>query len=277
MGSFSFTYADYGVGKYANIIDGEVVKILIPDNFKIKEIIAKYQDYGVFRTVDGERYDVYELMALHNEDHPYRDSKVGDYTRCGIDGISSKTFQKVIDADTENNRCIGIDIGCYNEQVNALRHPLKIVHEKSTLTYETCYGYSYGDPEQGFRHYTWKTFFELFSKMSGTVCLNGAPASLIGRYLGDTEVYAYFENLEALLDWSFEPDIRYGKWIEGYNGYNEFAEYKPGKENLVYSHVSEELPLFSTRESARRYAAKHLVKEIEDIAKRVKLYFEEQR
>ena len=54
------------------------------------------------------------------------------------------------------NRCKGIDIGCYDNQVDILKYPLKLVSLSYKGTYEECDMRSYGDPEQGFRKTYWK-------------------------------------------------------------------------------------------------------------------------
>ena len=55
----------------------------------------------------------------------------------------------------QSNRCKGIDIGCYDEQVDNLKYPLKLVSASYKGTYETCDMRSYGDPNQGFYKTYW--------------------------------------------------------------------------------------------------------------------------
>lgn len=50
---------------------------------------------------------------------------------------------------TIKNRLIGIDIGCYDEQVDQLKYPLKLVSVSYKGNYEDCNGRSYTDPNQG--------------------------------------------------------------------------------------------------------------------------------
>ena len=57
--------------------------------------------------------------------------------------------------DLQNNRCKGIDIGCYDKQVDKLKYPLKLVSASYKGTYEECAGRSYGDPNQGFSKGYW--------------------------------------------------------------------------------------------------------------------------
>ena len=49
--------------------------------------------------------------------------------------------------DVEEDRLVGIDIGCYDWKNEALRFPLKITHDPNTV-YEDC-DPSPGDPNQG--------------------------------------------------------------------------------------------------------------------------------
>lgn len=56
---------------------------------------------------------------------------------------------KEIDEHTDENRSLGIDIGCYDAEIDRLKYPLKLVSASYTGTYEECDGRSYGDPNQG--------------------------------------------------------------------------------------------------------------------------------
>ena len=55
----------------------------------------------------------------------------------------------------QNNRCNGIDIGCYDRQIDKLKYPLKLVSASYKGTYEECAGRSYCDPNQGFNKGYW--------------------------------------------------------------------------------------------------------------------------
>lgn len=55
----------------------------------------------------------------------------------------------------QDNRCAGINIGCYDDQIDKLKYPLKLVSASYKGTYEDCSGISYGDPNQGFDYYEW--------------------------------------------------------------------------------------------------------------------------
>lgn len=49
----------------------------------------------------------------------------------------------------QNNRSKGIDIGCYDHQIDQLKYLLKLVSVSYKGTYEECPEKSYGDPDQG--------------------------------------------------------------------------------------------------------------------------------
>lgn len=51
--------------------------------------------------------------------------------------------------EISNNRSKGIDIGCYDHQIDQLKYPLKLVSVSYKGTYEECPEKSYGDPDQG--------------------------------------------------------------------------------------------------------------------------------
>lgn len=141
MGSFSWLKAD-NLTKVANVVYGKPFKFLIPKEFGGGYIQDKYQDYGHLGTKkDGSpKYDMYELLAIWNYDIVVDKLK--------YDGELPKL--KEIDYYTDNNRGLGIDIGCYNEDIDNLKYPLKLVSASYTGTYEDLKTYSYGDSEQGF-------------------------------------------------------------------------------------------------------------------------------
>lgn len=102
------------------IFDNEYrdVFLLVPKEFgggHIKE--ECYDGYGRFGG-----YDAYALLAQWNKP-----------LRCI--------------GDPEHDRLIGIDIGCYDDQMARLKYPLKITYDKDAV-YEEC-GISFGDPNQG--------------------------------------------------------------------------------------------------------------------------------
>lgn len=155
MGSFSWLKADE-LTYTANILDGAVFKFLIPKEFGGGYIKDHYQDYGYLghrctgdQLINTHRfepkYDMYELLAFWNADHPYKDGKVRDYLR--FKGEFPQ--MKEIDDTTRHNRNIGIDIGCHPSQIRTLEYPLKLVSASFKGSYESCKGRSYNDPSQG--------------------------------------------------------------------------------------------------------------------------------
>lgn len=137
MGSFSWNKAD-DLTNIENVAAGSSFKFLIPAEFGGGFIQEKYQDYGYLGRKDDNsaKYDMYELLAQWNAP----DSVIG---------CTAGTL-KEIDENTDYNRSIGIDIGCYNYQIDKLKYPLKLVSASYKLSYEECAKPSYGDPDQGF-------------------------------------------------------------------------------------------------------------------------------
>ena len=147
MGSFSWMRADKTT-KRSNLTYGDRYKILIPQEFGGGFIKDTYFDYGyVFYNTDHEA-DLYGILAYWNkcdgmiyegEEYP---STMRDILERGNTCLQS-------------NRCKGINIGCYDNKIDKLRYPLKLVSASYKGTYEECDGRSYGDPEQGFRKTYW--------------------------------------------------------------------------------------------------------------------------
>ena len=148
MGSFSWIRADKTT-KRKNLTNGDVYKILIPQEFGGGFIKDRYYDYGyVFYDTDHEA-DLYGILAYWN--------------KCEgmiFDGEEyPSTMEDILERGNtclQNNRCKGIDIGCYDEQIDELKYPLKLVSTSYQGTYEDCDGKSYNDPEQGFYKTYWK-------------------------------------------------------------------------------------------------------------------------
>lgn len=141
MGSFSWLKAD-NLTKVANVAYGQPFKFLIPKEFGGGFIKDHYQDYGYLgKKENGEpKYDMYELLAFWNKDMVRGELKYdGEFP-----------FLKEIDDYTRHNRSLGIDIGCYNHQIDRLKYPLKLVSCSYKGTYEDLGNRSYGDPLQGF-------------------------------------------------------------------------------------------------------------------------------
>ena len=149
MGSFSRTRADKTT-KRSNLTDGDVYKILVPKEFGGGFIKDRYYDYGyVFEYDDTkENADLYGILAYWNKCEGME-----------FDGEEYPSTMKDIlergNTCLQNNRCKGIEIGCYDNDINKLKYPLKLVSASYQGTYEDCEMRSYGDPEQGFIKTYW--------------------------------------------------------------------------------------------------------------------------
>ena len=150
MGSFSWLRATKTT-KRKNIVEGDKYKILIPEEFGGGFIIDTYSGYGrVFGCDDTKpTADLYGILAYWNkcEGMEYEGDEY------------PSTMKDILERGNtclQNNRSKGIDIGCYNAQVNDLKYPLKLVSVSYKKTYEECLGKSYSDPEQGFVKTYWK-------------------------------------------------------------------------------------------------------------------------
>lgn len=148
MGSFSWLKAD-NLTQTANVVYGKPFKFLIPKKFGGGFIKDYYQDYGrLGKKEDGSpKYDMYELLAFWNADSA---QKRGEFVINLLEYDGDFTRMKEIDEHTDQNRLVGINIGCYDHQIDKLKYPLKLVSASYTGTYEECEGRSYGDPAQGF-------------------------------------------------------------------------------------------------------------------------------
>lgn len=143
MGSFSWLKADT-LTQTANVVYGKSFKFLIPKEFGGGFIKDYYQDYGYLGTKENgtPKYDMYELLAFWNHEQIDSDSLLFDQDNAPL--------MKEIDDHTLKNRVIGIGIGCYDDQINTLKYPLKLVSSSFKGTYEDVDRPSYGDPNQGF-------------------------------------------------------------------------------------------------------------------------------
>lgn len=153
MGSFSWLKADK-LTKVANIVEGKPFKFLIPKEFGGGFIQENYQGYGdLGKKEDGTpKYDMYELLALWNNQmkHPgYRAESGPAPVRQFLRWDGDFNPMKEVDSLTQENRSVGIDIGCYDEQVDHLDYPLKLVSASFTGAYEDVDLPSYSDPNQG--------------------------------------------------------------------------------------------------------------------------------
>ena len=156
MGSFSWLKAD-DLTKVANIACGYPFKFLIPKEFGGGFIKDIYQDYGYLgRKEDGSpKYDMYELLAFWNKDMTYSPTELVKerlhwYEEDVEDDNSNPPMMKEIDKYTNKNRNVGIDIGCYDDEIDKLKYPLKLVSVSFKGCHEDLAKPSYGDPYQGF-------------------------------------------------------------------------------------------------------------------------------
>lgn len=149
MGSFSWMRADKTT-KRSNLVEGDVYKILIPAEFGGGFIKDTYWDYGYVFHYDNtkEDADLYGILAYWNKCEGMVYSGEG-YPSTMEDILSRGKTTK------QSNRGKGIDIGCYDAQVDKLKYPLKLVSASYKGSYEDCEGRSYGDPEQGFIKTYW--------------------------------------------------------------------------------------------------------------------------
>lgn len=148
MGSFSWLKADK-LTKVANIAQNKPFKFLIPKEFGGGFIKDNYQNYGHLGTKEnGEpKYDMYELLAFWNKDK-LEEGQILFFEGMCFNG--NFPLLKEIDEYTVHNRSLGINIGCYDYQINKLKYPLKLVSVGFKGTYEDLSTPSYGDPLQGF-------------------------------------------------------------------------------------------------------------------------------
>lgn len=149
MGSFSWTRADKTT-KRKNLVDGDKYKILIPKEFGGGYIKDTYFDYGtVFEYADNHKIaDLYGILAYWNKCENMEFD--GDEYPSTMEDILKRG-----NTCLQNNRCKGIEIGCYDEQIDKLKYPLKLVSASYKGTYEECNMRSYGDPAQGFFKTYW--------------------------------------------------------------------------------------------------------------------------
>lgn len=147
MGSFSWIRADKTT-KRKNLTYGDSYKILIPKEFGGGYIKDTYYDYGyVFYGTEREA-DLYGILAYWN--HCEGMIYDGDEYPSTMEDILERG-----NTTLQENRCKGIDIGCYDNQIDKLKYPLKLVSASYKGTYEECEMKSYGDPNQGFYKTYW--------------------------------------------------------------------------------------------------------------------------
>lgn len=167
MGSFSWMRADKTTRR-SNLTMGDPYKILVPEEYGGGYIYDRYYDYG-YVNHDGDAYyvdgkgnkydnieviaDLYGILAYWNMKQSLRLP-----LRARLNDTRPIMLQIWIDGNTceQATRCMGIDIGCYDNQMDALAYPLKLVSASYKGTYEECKDVSHSDPEQGF----YKTYWE---------------------------------------------------------------------------------------------------------------------
>ena len=135
MGSFSWQYASEK-SETINFCPGDEVKVLIPEHFGIGEIVGSYEDYGIVLTKDLEENELNnKIKQLHKEK-------------------KLPTVEEVVSfiGNDSSLRSVGINIGCYDEQLDSLKYPLKVIPVSEDVKYENCNFISYGDPNQGFEY-----------------------------------------------------------------------------------------------------------------------------
>ena len=171
MGSFSWTRAE-ATTRRSNLTNGDRYKILVPKEFGGGYIKDIYYDYGevfsyrewdpaaadsaYYRYIDGNGtvHDAYPVSDLYGI--------LAYWNNCSdlsFDGESRpQTMDEILlrgRTYAQDNRVAGIHIGCYADNIDALKFPLKLVSPSYKGTYEDCRGRSYGDPNQGFGKFNW--------------------------------------------------------------------------------------------------------------------------
>lgn len=152
MGSFSWQYASEK-SETINFCPGDEVKVLIPEHFGIGEIVGSYEDYGNVLTKEGKEYDLYDLIAIFNAED-LEGNELNNKIKQLHKEKKIPTVEEVVPlfGDDDTLRIVGINIGCYDEQLDSLKYPLKVVPVSEDVKYEDCNFISYGDPNQGFEY-----------------------------------------------------------------------------------------------------------------------------
>lgn len=147
MGSFSWIRTDYNIevlNEKANIIYGDKIKLLIPQEFGGGFIEGTYEDFGIIYDYDGKEYDIYELVAIWNSKEIQQ-----ELIKIGFKNV------KTIDNLTKHIRKFGIKIACYDSNQATLKYPIKLIGYLEQFNYEDLETFSVNDPEQGFFSWKW--------------------------------------------------------------------------------------------------------------------------
>jgi hypothetical protein len=172
MGEFSWTKADIRHTQSANIMNGAPFKCLIPAAYGGGFIKDHYEGHGKLHNgMNATEYDMFELLAFWNHEMPLTEDII---SRVSLMGIKPRDTDKTIgdmlryegeftgmkeaDANTLRNRRIGILIGTYDDEVDELAYPLKLVSASCKTTYENCDARSYTDPNQGCIKLSWQEY-----------------------------------------------------------------------------------------------------------------------
>lgn len=203
MGSFSWLRANVDTEK-ANIACGDKFACLIPKEFGGGYIEDTYQDYGNLGTKEDGRpkYDLYELLAFWNNDRPYFHG-VSETVKDNLHYNGDFPNLKEIDEFTNANRSIGIDIGCYDREIDRLKYPLKLVSVSyaKNHTYEDCPYKSFSDIEQGFHSYSWFKLVNYRTIFTNQLHIPQGYADLIRgriRYLEEKDNFNKWKEIGAL-------------------------------------------------------------------------------
>ena len=171
MGSFSWTRAE-ATTKRSNLTYGDRYKILVPKEFGggyIKDIYYDYGEVFAYREyaqaeVDSAYYCYIDGNGTAHNAYPVSDlyGILAYWNNCSNLSFDGEDRPQTMDeillrgrTYAQDNRSEGIHIGCYADNIDALKFPLKLVSPSYKGTYEDCKGRSYGDPNQGFGKFNW--------------------------------------------------------------------------------------------------------------------------
>lgn len=163
MGSFTWLRADKNISEngQANICYGEKIKVLIPNEFGGGCIEGEYLDYGLVEEVDGNQYDLHELVAIWNSPELRKKLAELGYQNMNLKAVGE---EETLDAKISGIiRNYGIIISCYDEDHAKIKFPLKLVDAKTKIDYAECEYFSIGDLKQGFEEWYWEEFDEVMS------------------------------------------------------------------------------------------------------------------